>query len=229
MKRSKPRKYSESDLMEFVRADFESLGYTTYAEVLYKNTGKRCDLYGRVEDTLNANFGTTIAFEAKLTFNMKVIEQAHFWKDKAHQVYIVVPTTYKDMSSRRFARKLCEALGIGVLEVNVAQNKYFMTVRCPVNSSPKFPTLYKEQKETLASNSSNNYVTPFKITVANINKYMEGRNSEMLTSLVKNVKHHYKSNMSAVNCIKNLVVMKAIKGYYITKEKNKIMLIKNGF
>ena len=65
----------ESDLTEFVRKDLESIGFITYAEVCVRGGGdKRCDMYARIEDTANPQVGHTIAFEAKLTFNFKVLE-----------------------------------------------------------------------------------------------------------------------------------------------------------
>ena len=37
---------TESELTEFVRADLEQIGYTTYAEVCVKGGGDiRCDMY----------------------------------------------------------------------------------------------------------------------------------------------------------------------------------------
>lgn len=225
MKKSKI-KYSESDLMEFVRSDFENLGYTTYAEVLYNKTGKRCDLYAIIEDKNHQQYGMTIAFEAKLSFNLKVIQQANFWKDKAHNVYIIVPTTYKDIQTRKFAREICEKLGIGVLEVNILQNKYFMTVKSGFIDKPKYPTLYKEQKDIISSNNNNSYVTPFKLTVTELNKYMENKKSDYLLNVVKNIKHHYSSNSSAITSLKNLITKGIIKNFYISRNNNKIIINK---
>lgn len=220
----------ESDLMEYVRGDFEQLGYTTYAEVCVKGGGsKRCDMYARIEDPENENYGHTIVFEAKLSFNFKVIEQADFWKTRAHDTYIVVPTTYKNISSRKFARNICQMLGIGVLEVNVSQGKYYMTVKSARCDKPKYPTLYDEQKLTTASNSNNEYVTPFKITVNNLNEFMKDKDKEFLTQVVKNIKHHYKGDIAATRNIRFLVEKNVIKGFYITKENNKIVIKRYGF
>lgn len=220
----------ESDLMEYVRADFEALGYTTYAEVCSSGGGsKRCDMYARVEDKTHAMHGHTIAFEAKLSFNFKVLEQANFWKTRAHDTYIVIPSTHKNINSRRFARHVCELLGLGVLEVNINQGKYFMSVKPKRCQKPKYPKLYEEQKNTLASNADNNFVTPFKITVNRINEYMKNKDKVFLTQLTKDVKHHYKSNISANNSIKFLIEKNVIKGFYITKENNKLVVKKYGF
>jgi hypothetical protein len=89
--------------------------------------------------------------------------------------------------------------------------------------------LYDEQKLTTASNSNNEYVTPFKITVNNINNFMKDKDNEFLTVIVKNIKHHYKGDIAATRNIRFLVEKNVIKGFYITKENNKIVLKKYGF
>lgn len=221
---------NESDLMEYVRADFEKLGYTTYAEVCHKGGGsKRCDMYARIEDKTNPNYGHTIVFEAKLSFSFKVLEQADFWKNKAHDTYIVVPSSHKQVNSRRFARRLASGLGLGVIEVNIKQGKYFIYVKPVRCVNPKYPTLYVEQKLTKASNSTNTFVTPFKITVKNLETYMLNKDQEYLTELVKNIQHHYKSPISAVRSIRFLIDKNVIKDFYIIKEKNKLVIKKYGF
>lgn len=220
----------ESDLMEYVRADFESLGYTTYAEVCASGGGsKRCDMYARIEDKTHENYGHTIVFEAKLTFSFKVLEQANFWKNKAHDTYIIVPSTHKNISSRRFARYVSDVLGLGVLEVNINKGKYYMSVKPKRCNKPKYPKLYDEQKLTLASNSKNEFVTPFKITVTRIHDYMKDIDKVYLTQLTKDIQHHYKSQISATRSIKFLVEKNVIKGFYITKENNKLVIKKYGF
>lgn len=220
----------ESVLTEFVRKDLESIGFTTYAEVCVKGGGdKRCDMYARIEDPTNKGVGHTIAFEAKLTFNFKVLEQAYFWKQRANEVYVIVPTTFKNLSTRRFAREMCKMLGVGVMEVSVSSQKYHVTVKPTWCSNPKFPPLYDEQKFIIASNSQNNYMTPFKVTVKKINEYMKDRDKEYLTVLVKNIIHHYKGDIQAVRAIKFLVEKNVIQGFYISKESNKIVIKKHGF
>ena len=216
----------ESTLTEYVRKDLESIGFTTYAEVLDSKSSIRCDMYA-----INNEKVHSILFEAKTTFNLKVIEQAYHWKNRnsANEYYVLIPTTHKNIKSRKFARKICELLGIGVMEVNINSGKYFISVKSLWNSNPKIPKLYEEQKYTIASNNNNDYITPFKITVKKINEYMLNRNHEFLTVLVKNIDHHYKGNIGAVRSIKYLIEKNIIKGFYIKKENNKIVIKKHGF
>ena len=228
MRKKSDSAIKESVLTEWVRKDFEEIGYTTYAEVCVRGGGdKRCDMYARQEDKNQPEYGRTIVFEAKLTFNFKVIEQAYFWKNRAHEVYIIVPSTHKNMSTRRFAREVCRKLGIGVMEVNLKSEKYNITVKPEWCSNPKYPMLYNEQKFVIASNSDNKYMTPFKITVMRINEHMKDKDKELITKLVREVKHHYKGDIAAVRAIKFLVERNVIPGYFITKENNKLMIKKN--
>lgn len=218
---------SESDLMEYVRQDFRDLGYETYAEVPMKGGGsKRCDMYARNESETSQDFGHTIVFEAKLSFNFKVIEQAYYWKKYAHLCYIVVPTTTKNISTRNFAREVCKKMGIGVIEVNVKRGKYFVTVKSDFNPHPTIPKLYEEQKKILASNSTNTYITPFKVTVSQMNEYMKDKSSATIIDVVKNINHHYKSINSACRSLKVNIERGVIPGYRIVTEKNKLRIYK---
>lgn len=218
---------TESELTEFVRADLEQIGYTTYAEVCVKGGGDiRCDMYARIEKKDHKNYGMCIAFEAKLNFNFTVLQQAYGWKTRAHETYIIVPASYKNMKTRKFARELCRLIGIGVMEVNINTGRYHVTVKPAFHDAPKFPMLYEEQKMILASNSDNKYMTPFKVTVNRLNEYMRNKDTDILINVVKNIKHHYKSTVSGVRTIKLLIERGVIKGYEIEKENNKLILKK---
>lgn len=217
----------ESELTEYVRTDLEKIGYVTYAEVCLKGGGdSRADMYARVEDPLSPEYGMTIAFEAKLSFNLKVIEQAYTWRTRSHKTFIIVPTTYKNMSSRRFARQVCKKLGIGVMEVNISAGKYNVTVEPELCQSPKIPHLYPEQRNIIASNSDNKFMTPFKATVNRMSELFKKENRIDLNIIVKSIKHHYKSDMAAKRNIKSFIEKGVIKGYYIIREWDKLIVCK---
>lgn len=225
--KQKQNKMTESDLMEYVRSDFNDLGYETYAEVPMKGGGsKRCDMYARNEDKNSKDYGHTIVFEAKLSFSFKVIEQAFHWKKLAHLTYVVVPTATKDLSSRKFAREVCKQMGIGVIEVNINRGTYFITVKSEFNPKPKPPKLYVEQKTVISSNSTNTYITPFKITVMQINEYMKDKTHTTIIDLVKGINHHYKSPNSACQSIRKNIERNIIPGYNIGLYKNKLIITK---
>jgi hypothetical protein len=224
-------KIKESVLTEYVRKDLEAIGYTTYAEVSFRGgASQRADMFARIEDKDHQMYGMTIAFEAKLTFNLKVLEQAYFWKSRAHEVYIIVPATYKNMSSRRFARELCKMLGIGVMEVNLNRDSYNITVKPVRCDKPKVPQLYEEQKGIIASNDDNNFMTPFKVTVKRLNDFMQDKDAAYLIDVCNNIKHHYKGTAKATRNIRAMIEKNVISNFYITKESGKIVVRKrNGF
>lgn len=215
----------ESFLTEYVRKDLESLGFITYAEVCVKGGGdKRCDMYARVEDPLIESYGQTIAFEAKLSFNLKVLEQAHFWKNRASKVFIITPSTNKNLSSRKFARELCKVLGIGVMEVNMQKEQYNVTVQSTTCKNPMVPPLYNEQKMIRASNAQNQYMTPYKVTVMNLYEYFTNRHFSFISDMVSEIKHHYKSDIAACKAFKYLIENKVLKGFYLVKKNHKIVV-----
>lgn len=219
----KQHKISEEYLSEFVRTDFEKLGYETYAEVIDLKTTKRADLF-----LINKTTNESIIIESKLSFNLSVIQQAYHWvkNKRAHYVYVLIPRITKTQKTRRFARLICENFGIGVIEFNISNNSYNITVNPVFIEKPKKPTLYKEQKLTKASNKYNKYITPFKITVMRIDEYMKDKQYTTIINLVENIEHHYRSKNSACNSIKNNILNGVIKGYRITKYKNRNVIEK---
>lgn len=215
----------ESFLTEYVRADLEKIGFITYAEVCVKGGGdKRADLFGRIEDPLQENYGETVAFEAKLNFNLKVLQQAQFWTNRAHRSYIIVPSTTKDLGTRKFARELCKLLGIGVMEVNIQKEQYHVTVQSGFCKNPIIPPLYPEQRFIRASNAQNQYMTPYKVTAMSIYDFFIDKQFAYISDIIANIKHHYKSDVAASKAIKYLIENKVLKGFYIVKKNHKIVI-----
>ena len=215
----------ESLLTEYVRADLEKIGYTTYAEVCVKGAGaERADMYARCEDPISEQYKETIAFEAKLIFNLKVLEQAYFWKNRATHVYVLIPSTNKNLKTRKFMRELCKLLGIGVMEVNIEKEQYHVTVKSTKCDNPKVPELYPEQRMIIASNSGNIFMTPFKRTVSRLEEYFKDKQFAYISEVVKNVEHHYKSDIKANRNIKIMIEKKIIKGFYIVQKNHKIVI-----
>ena len=69
-------------------------------------------------------------------------------------------------------------------------------------------------------------MTEFKATVQHIDEYMVNKQECSLLELVKNIKHHYKSDMRAIRNIRMYVDTLVIKNYYISKKKNIIVINK---
>lgn len=206
-KKAPAPKLSEKDLAVHVVAYLERVGYTTYKEVALHGGGSdRADIYGVAQV---GSAYATVSVETKTTFSIKVIEQAWQWVGRAHSVYIAVPAA-KNKSERLFARDLCAMLGIGVMEVTGSE----VAVTNPPlhHPNPRFPTLYEEQKNSVAGNADNEYVTPYKLTAARIQAYMEGRATAPIATVVLQVKHHYRHNASAKSALSKLIAMGVIEG-----------------
>ena len=220
---------TESDLSEIVRKDFLLLGYDVYPEVQDKKTKIRCDMYMIMNNINHNKYKDTILFEAKLNFNLKVLHQIMLWKEKnaAHEYFILIPMSYKKTKERKFHRELCKAMGIGLMEFDVRNNKYIISVKPEYYSNPTIPPLYIEQKQVKASNANSSYMTEFKATVQHIDSYMLNKNEVPLIDLVKNIKHHYKSDLRAIRNIKTYIETMVIKNYYITKKNRIIVVNKN--
>jgi hypothetical protein len=213
----------ESELAEEIITYLEKKGYTSYKEVSMRGKGgnARSDCYF----TKEVNGKTeTIAVETKTSMTLKVIEQADRWKSHANQVYVCVPTvTRKGWKGRKFAIKMCKALGIGVFEYGVKGIKESNIGL--INEKAKMPPLYEEQKDSVAGNDSGQFFTAFKNTVNELDKFMDDKDEYLLTDLIKEINHHYKSENSAKSSLKKMIERKVIDNYTIEKKSNKIYVV----
>jgi hypothetical protein len=89
----------ESDLIYIVRDYLDKRGFITYGEVQMTKSTKRCDMFALDKDN------HSIVFEAKTTFNVKVIEQAYHWIGKSNEVYVIVPYTKRNSKTRYFYKE----------------------------------------------------------------------------------------------------------------------------
>lgn len=203
--RPKP-KLSEADMAVHVVSYLERLGYTTYKEVALNGGGSdRADIYG----VHRAN-GMTLSVETKTTFSIKVIEQSWQWAGRAHMVYVAVPAM-KNQSNRHFAQMLCSMLGIGVLEVD-ERGAVSAVSNALLHPTPKLPKLYEEQRDSVAGNANNEYVTPYKLTATQVMDFMASRKSAPIRDVVAGVRHHYKTPNTARASLAKLIAMGVMPG-----------------
>ena len=125
-----------------------------------------------------------------------------------------VPTvSKKGWKARKFAIKICDALGIGVFEYGAKGIKESKTEK--LNNKAKLPPLYEEQKGSVAGNDTGQFFTSFKNTVNKLNEYMNDKEESSMVDVIKNIEHHYKSDTSAKSSLKKMIERKVIKGYKI--------------
>lgn len=215
MAKKTKHKFIEEDLAEILVNTFQAAGYHTFNEVSIKGGGtNRCDIYAVMSK--EPNKGATMVIEAKMTLNLKVIEQAYWWKknNHCHYAYIAIPKA-KKRKDRIFAVELCNALGIGMIEVDLWNKTLNILVKSTLNPKPIPPPLFNEQRLSIAGNSNNEYVTPFKITCANLKKLLEQDGEMVFMKAIKGIKHHYKSDSSACSAIMKYIKQDVISGVKI--------------
>jgi len=102
----------------------------------------------------------------------------------------------------------------------------------PACADPNVPTLYEEQRDSIAGTTGQSYVTPFKLTVNKIYEYLKNENdneSITLSKLIKNIDHHYKTEYSAKQSIEKMIKIGVISEAEIyTKGKIKYVKYKDG-
>jgi hypothetical protein len=223
----KKNKYTESDLAEKIIKYLESNGWTSYKEVSMRGCGGdvRSDSYfikKNGEDIIE-----TMALETKMSFSLKVIEQSDKWKAYSNTAYVCIPSPKR--ATRKgllFGLKVCKSLNIGVFEVNM-DTGIIKELNTPIpNKNSKIPPLYEQQRNSIAGNNKSSFITSFKVTVMNIEEYMKDKDGIELKDIISNIKHHYKNNKSALNTIKKMINENIIKGFFLKKEDNKILIFK---
>lgn len=219
----KKKKITEQDLAKVVSTHFINQGYEVYKEVVAKKTSKRADMI-LVKDDVYINI------ETKLTFSNKLLEQVYFWKHNCHKAYLCIPSKKENTPSKnKFLHKICEDYGIGVIYVYFNRSEPYVSIEIEssFNSEPEnLPTLYCEQKESVAGTNKGGYITPFKITWQNITKYLSNSNQQEveINELLSNISHHYKNNASAKLNIIKLINWNVLHDLSFTKKENKTFI-----
>jgi hypothetical protein len=171
------------------------------------------DLYYEVEcsggrvDILAMNSSIRIAYEVKTSFNFKVMEQAINHKPYFHYSYVACPY-FKD---NYFQKGLCRDYGIGLILCNANEwmrGNIEEVVRPKLNRHPKTAfrhELDKSYKESIpgCSGAEGGRITPFKVTVDNMIKYIFYHPGCSLKEMFKEVEHHYASDTGAKSSMYN--------------------------
>jgi hypothetical protein len=214
----KKRKISEKELADVIIEYYEDKGYETYKEVTAK--GSKSGGTNRA-DIVAVKGEEQIVIETKITFGLKLIQQAFTWKVKSHKTYICIPRK-KRTSTIRFGYDICRDMGIGIIEIDVDKENINFYSESSINEDPYLPKLYEIQKDSDAG-TSGKYVTPFKITKNKILDFIKQNGETSLTKLVEGVDHHYKSDHSAKQSISKLIRIGVIE-LQLFKKNNKIYI-----
>lgn len=146
------------------------------------------------------------AIECKTSLSFDVLEQALHWRGRAHFVAVAVP----EARSGRYAYKICEDYGIGVIVVgvnSVSRRTEAATVDCRQRVPPAFNrraaetlkmSLLPEQKQSVAGSAGGGHWTPFKETCRRladiVRHHVDGIEAKVALA---NIHHHYRTDASA--------------------------------
>lgn len=143
-----------------------------------------------------------IAYEVKTTFNFKVIEQAARNTENFHYSYVCVPHS-RDIG---FQLEVCKKFGVGVLVCrypdSVLEDIYeAQKPRLNRKAWAKRVYLHDFQKRSVAGTASADRITPFKITVENIERHVRRHPGCTMKEMIKEIHHHYHTDTSAISSL----------------------------
>jgi hypothetical protein len=196
--------------------------------------GKEFEIYKEVPaegfiDFVAKSGNVTIAVEVKLNLNFDVIEQANKNKFYCSYSYIAVPKPKK----KHFGYEICEMLGIGILLYNeTSYHKYdgseiIEFLKPKINRKYKWNRLKLEpyMKESLAGAVNDGRITPYKITIKNMIKYIDRHPGCSLKECLNHIDYHWSNISSAKGCVYQWINKGIIKDFKL--EKGKLFLNDN--
>lgn len=208
---------SEKELAQVVVNYLKQEKWTVYPELC------NIDIVATFFDDNSINKTKIIGIECKKNFNLKVLSQAYDRRNLVDEMYIAVPEKY-DME-HFFGTKVAEKFNIGVF--SVSKNHYSSNARLmfkPISNDRKVQNIDKlldPKAETYAEAGSagGRQWTGFRKTVGIITDYVKEHPGISLKEILKNIKHHYKTNNSAYCNLKKLIDDNVIKELKIVDKK----------
>ena len=208
---------SESDLAEKVCSFLAGDGWDIYQEVQFGRAGRRADIMARRGDCI-------WAVEVKKSMTFDVIAQARDWQFWTHGALIAVPEieTKSGGRGRALARRVCEDMGIGIIEVGYLSAR--MTLAPRLNRDNKdmirrfiLPLLHEDLKGwgAKAGNNDSDFWSPFKATCREALKYVAEHEGVSMKELMEAIEHHYTNDACARSSFSKWVMMGKVKGLRI--------------
>lgn len=190
---------NEQEVAKEVEEHLSDEGWEVFKEVPAPSRNKTVDLYAikGVPD----NPRDSLAIEAKSSCSIRVIQQAEFWRRRAHRSAIAVPYS-QNRNQRNFVARICKQFELGFFE---ASSKQVDLTRRPEKSGMgiRIPDLYEEQKDAVAgTDDPSERHTELDRTLGRLEEYVEKNGRARLDEAVEHVDHHYSSASSATSAIK---------------------------
>jgi hypothetical protein len=212
----------ESDLYLPVKEWLEKQGFEVFPEVQIERGSNIIDVVG-----INKNF--VYAIELKASFGLKVIEQAVKNRFYSNRSYVAVPFQnggikdenpnaeyysgrYKriERSDHKFARRVCEMHGIGVLSLRITATG--MITELEESIPAKFirkecfnrkeiiaicdeqRRKFQTEKNITAGVKGGGHLTDYKRTILNVTAYLQKVGKATPKEIIENIEHHYRGN-----------------------------------
>jgi hypothetical protein len=173
----------------------------------------------------------TWVIETKTSFTLDVMEQADYWKGRANQVSIGIPSgTTKGWRDHEFRTKVCKLLGIGVVVYNSLETYEKLEPLTTQGSYDWDKILKPEHKDycEAGSTSSKHRFTPFRHTVDQLIVVVRDNPGIVLKDAIGLIKHHYKKDTTALSSLSKFIrdgIVKELEFRYDPESnKNKLYL-----
>ncbi len=194
-------KIKETEIGHRAVQHFKEHGWDVYQEVTTK--------HGNVIDLVIKMGIITHCIELKTTLNLDVISQATNNKHFGNYSSIIVPSA---RTERNFAEQICKDYGIGLYYDSPYNNGLRQVV------PPKLIRKYLSKLELLenqkdyaeAGNSDGRRYTPFLQTKNNLIDIVKYNQGIPLSDAIKQMKHHYNTDVTARGCLKQWIGTKAL-------------------
>jgi len=168
---------------------------------------------GDIADIVATRADEVLVVECKLSSNLHLLEQAWRWRERAHRVYIAVPFYG---GAHRFARVVCEKLGIGVLKVTPPSAYrpkddpgkvhiiYKSPLREPDASRCSLLSVLRPEHQTYAAAGSPTGArfTPFRATAQALVAYVVAHPGERLRVVLDTIPTHWPKKVSVTAVVK---------------------------
>lgn len=185
---------TEVELAKVVVSWLKDWGWEVYQEVGLHRGGRRVDIIAVIEPKI-------WFIECKMSYGMKVLEQAFRWINSAHYVSVAVPYT-REFSDNCLARKLHSIIGLGLIQVSLDDADEIISPRFnrKANTKRVLNALCEEHKHfTEAGSNYGGYFTAFAGTKKRFIQIVKSNPGISMKEILKKMgdEHHYASTVTA--------------------------------